>query len=205
MKIPKSWSDITVGQYIKSLPSNFNSANELDNNIERIAILCRSTPEYIKDTMSIIEIEELIKSLSFLTTLPKSEFSPRFKVKGRRFRVDPNIRNHNAREYTSAMKLMEGMEKDAETVEKNLHLLISNVSREYKRNILGRRIDKKDYDVVKQADWFKEYMPMSVAYPIGVFFCSLSKVLTSNIKVCSILNKAKTSQKERDLNSGVGG
>ena len=91
---------------------------------------------------------------------------------------------------------------------KNMHLTMFNLAKPIKATWLGwKQFDFENHEVSERLEEFKQ-MPISVAYPIAVFFLSLSKGLTSVLGDC--FDKLMTNEKKRleeikaDLLYGVG-
>ena len=169
--IPKDWSQVTLEQYAKLHPTltveGLSDLELVDNKIKQISILtglslkdAENTPLTYMDS-----IRELLE-----TPLP-TKIHRRFRI-GRQnyeFNLDANKLKQGG--YVGIMNAV----KDDSI--KNMHLTMFNLAKPIKATWLGwKQFDFENHEVSERLEEFKQ-MPISVAYPIAVFFLSLSKDL----------------------------
>lgn len=206
MKIPKSWNEITIGQYINLLPSNYKKLNAIQSTIHTLSILTGKSKEEIRQLPK-DKAERMVKSLSWMENKPQGQYKKTFKLNGKRYKVDPNANTLLAGQYMDAMEILKRLPDDNETIEKNLHLLLSVVCRPQKRKWF-KWVDD-EIDLVKTAELLHDNLTLDIAYPIIVFFCLLSNQLTPIINDFSNRKIAKTEQEltqmETDLQNSLDG
>jgi len=205
MKLPKTWNDITIGQYIDLLPSAYKGMNEVEKVIHSLSILTEQSKDDIR-ALSIDQAKEYNSKLSFLNELPSSHYKATFKLNGVKYRVEPNANKMSAGSYITTMHLFQDLANDPEKIEKNLHIILAQVVQPIKRK--GFKWVNYEIDRMKIAEDFYNGLSMEVAYPICVFFCQLSKHLTPIIEDYSTKTLERTmkelTQMEKDLKSGDG-
>jgi len=205
MRLPKTWNDITISQYIDLLPSAYKGMNEVEKVIHSLSILTEQSKDEVR-ALSIDQAKEYNSKLSFLNELPSSHYKATFKLNGVRYRVEPNANKMSAGSYITTMHLFQDLANDPEKIEKNLHIILAQVVQPIKRK--GFKWVNYEIDRMKIAEDFYNGLSMEVAYPICVFFCHLSKHLIPIIEDYSTKTLKRTmkelTQMEKDLKSGDG-
>ena len=184
--LPKNWNDITIEQYVavyKTLSEEPKTAEaQLDLLIKRTAYLTNLEPDYIEDNLT---INDLAKMQDFLKSDLPSKLVTDFRFNGKRYKVFIDTVKDNKID--------------------NLHKTIYCVCKEV--DWKGRIIEVPENEIAERIESFKQ-LPLSVANPIAVFFCSLSENLTDVILKYSMdqMEQAKKAlQTEIDcLNDSVG-
>lgn len=207
MKLPKNWNDITIGQFIDLLPSNYKDKNDVEQIIHTLKVVTNSTIEEVRK-VSIEDARAYSKKLSFLNELPKGKVQLKFKLKGVRYVVEPDANKCSAGTYMSTMHIFQGLQKDQEHIDKNLHIILAQVIKPTKFNWRKLKREFVDVDIMELAKLLYEELPVSIAYPIIVFFCKLSKELTPIIEDYSTKKLKEVTEQlqevERDLRTGDG-
>jgi len=200
MKMPKSWDELTVGQYQELHPTfEKEYKNPVDKVIEQLMILTNCSNSEI-EALTVDDLHALQEQLTFLNKPIDQRLRAVFKVKGIRYRFEVNARKLTGGAYISAMHLAE---KDPNT---KLHQVLFNIAKPINRFGRDKKVGKDFYE--DHVDDFKS-LPMSVAFPIVSFFLSLCQVLTTRIEDYSIqtLQKMNKNLKEAkaDLVSNLDG
>lgn len=171
MKIPKDWSDITVGQfqeYQKTLGEEPNNVLEEQDLLERRAMALTG---FDWDQLGQLTMKQLYAINNIPKTDIKGKLKKRIKVAGRRYRVILDPTKEESLRYKMVMNACK--EKDVQ-----LHRLMFSVC--VPINWMGKDQDLKPYEVQERLNEFKS-MPMTIANPIVVFFWNLSNDLTQSI------------------------
>ena len=202
----KSWKDITIGQYINLLPSATKGKGDFETIYHKLNVLFGNTIDEARD-LTMDEIESKLKGLDFMSHPPSGKPVKRFKLKGQWYEVKANIKDHKAENYMFVMDRLKELNRDPETTEKNLHLIMATVCHPIKRK--GFKWVSVNNDLAETAQTFYNFMPISVAYPISVFFCELSKVSIPTIKnyLNTTIDKVEkeTTQIKKDLQNNSAG
>jgi hypothetical protein len=189
MKMPKSWDELTVGQYQELHPTfEKEYKNPVDKVIEQLMILTNCSSDEV-EALTVDDLHSLQEQMTFLNKPIDKRLRVIFKVKGNRYRFEVNARKLTGGAYMSAMHLAE---KDPNT---KLHQVLFNIAKPINRFGRDKKVSKDFYE--DHVDDFKE-LPMSVAFPIVSFFLTLCQVLTTRIEDYSIqtLQKMNRNQKE---------
>lgn len=191
IKVPTSWNDISIGQYIELRPVLNAEMNDLERLIYLLAVLLKKPTQDI-EKIKITDYQLIRKKMSFLwdQDLPR-EVQRYFTVEGKSFEVVLNARELNGGQYMSVATKLKGAENDPEHVYNNLHSIIASITIPVQKGKLGWKQMNIDPSYFQDTgELFYHHLPMSVAYPIGVFFYNLSKSLMISTK--DYLNKNLT-------------
>ena len=109
------------------------------------------------------------------------------------------------------MELLQNAANNEEVIFNNLHKILTTICRPVEKKRFRWQNVKIDGEVVREtADNFLKNMPITIAYPIGVFFYNHLQTLMEDTKTY-LIQKASQSVKEakkeiQDFqNAGVGG
>ncbi len=197
LKLPKDWGTVTVGEFINLVPSTTNSMSETQQTSHVLSVLSGVDKAEIYK-MSLDDIAKHNKRLEFLSKpLPQGKHKKRFKLLGVWYEVDPNAKKLSGGQYIRTMQILKDLTDDPDTIDKNIHLILANVIKPMKRK--GLKLEAlTEYDIADLSKTFYDALPVTIAYPIIVFFCNLSKALTPFMEDYS-RQKIKTTQEELDL------
>ena len=208
--IPTKWEDVTIGNYINLRPVLNSKLNPIERVVNILAVLTGQKRDVIKN-ISLDQFKSIKKKMSFLETeLPNKLKDKRFKIGGQWYEFKVDARKLLFGEYINSMEILQNAKDDQEAIFNNLHHILTTICRPVKKTIFGWKYIKVDGEILrKTADNFLNNMPITIAYPIGVFFYSHSEDLTKAIKT-SLMDQAKKmtreSKKELDLlRDGDGG
>lgn len=184
MKIPKSWDELTIGQYIELRPVlNANFDNPITEIIHLLAVLLQQpTQEVCK--MTVDDYLNVRNDLSFIweTELPR-EIQRRFKVNGKWYEVVTNARQLNGGQYISLVTKLKDTNGNPDATIDMLHQILTSISIPVSKGKLGwNKLEIEPTYYQDTAKEFYDHLPMSIAYPIGVFFYNLSQSLMTAIQ-----------------------
>ncbi len=208
--IPTKWSDVTIGNYINLRPVLNSKLNPIERVINILAVLTGQKRDVIKN-ISLKQYKSIKKKMSFLETeLPNKLKDKRFKIGGQWYEFKVDAKKLLFGEYINSMEILQNSKDDEEAIFNNLHHILTTICRPVKKTLFGWKHIKVDSEILrKTADNFLNNMPMTIAYPIGVFFYTHSEDLTKAIKTCLIQEAekmTKEAKQEMDLvNDGDGG
>jgi len=170
--IPTNWSQVTLESYVpfqKTLDEvPETELQKHDLRVKRACLLANVEPEVIMNmTMDeIAKVDDLIKSPR-PTKIVKS-----FRINGQTYRVKLDPRKYNAGEYMAVMNACK--DNGGENLHRILFLVCEPV------NNWGRKKKFTPDEFEARMKDFKQ-LPVSIAYPIAVFFWTLSRKLTDVI------------------------
>ena len=205
--LPTTWEDITLEKYINLRPVLQTEQKPIERIINTLCVLTGEKKEVIKD-ISLEQYNELIKKMKFLETeLPKTLKAKRFKVGGKWYEFQLDARKLLFGEYISAMELLQDAANNEEVIFNNLHKILTTICRPVERKYLRWQNVEMNGEVIREtAENFYKNMPITIAYPIGVFFYQRSPNLMEAIKT-SLMAEAnkKIEEVKADLaRDGVG-
>jgi len=202
--IPKDWKDITIETYTKLYPT-FNTEDMtdteiVDNKIKQLSIIKGISLEDASNCT--VKEAEQIKAL-LETPLP-TKIVKRFKHFGITYQFNIDANDLNGGGYIGIMNAI----KDDPV--KNMHVSMFHLAKPVKYSVWRSKFVPYEFapsEVPKRMEEFKQ-LPISIAYPIAVFFSALSKALTGVTQdylsqSLEILKKSLKETKE-DLVNGDG-
>jgi len=208
--LPTSWNDITLQKYINLRPVINTEMSEIERVINILCVLTGEKKEVIKN-ISLEQYHKIKKKLAFLNTeLPETLVNKRFKIGPHWYEFKLNANKLLFGEYINNMEILQDAQDNQEVIFNNLHKILTTICRPIEKKRFRWRDVEVTGEVVRQtADNFLENMPISIAYPIGVFFYNHLPSLTTDIKT-SLMEKAekimRESKKELDsMSVGDGG
>ncbi len=169
--IPTKWSDVTIGNYINLRPVLNSELNPIERVINILAVLTGQKRDVIKN-ISLDQFKSIKKKMSFLETeLPNKLTKRRFKIGGQWYEFKVDAKKLLFGEYINSMEILQNAKEDEEAIFNNLHHILTTICRPVKKTLFGWKHIKVDSEILrKTADNFLNNMPMTIAYPIGVFF-----------------------------------
>ena len=208
--IPTKWEDVTIGNYINLRPVLNSKLNPIERVVNILAVLTGQKRDVIKN-ISLDQFKSIKKKMSFLETeLPNKLKKKRFKIGGQWYEFKVDARKLLFGEYINTMEILQNAKDDQEAIFNNLHHILTTICRPVKKTVFGWKHIKVDSELLREtSDNFLNNMPITIAYPIGVFFYSHSEYLTKIIKT-SLTDLAEKMTKEAKveldlLKSGGGG
>jgi len=205
LNIPTSWDDITIGQFVELQPV-LNSELSLIKKVNAVLSVLSGTP--VDDLANVVASENNIKAyrkisekLQFLNdTSTMEEVKKTFKVGGKRYAIDLNIEAMDAGQYISFMEILKRSNSDPKEALNHTHEILACMIKEVKGVPLFRRYDNDPTKFRQRANLFYNELPISIAYPITVFFCKVYQDYTTSLGELSIAKVEEVLQEaERDL------
>jgi hypothetical protein len=187
------WSKITIEQFVKVQKIvKEEPIDELDLHAQKklVAEIITGKPIEEIENMLMADIDNIY--LECLAPSLPQKIVKRFKINGYKYEFDLEATNLTSGRY---MSIMEGIKGDPLD---NLHSVLFNVAYPIKRTVTGgfKRYNFEASEIHKRIEDFKQ-MPITIANPIAVFFCNLSKDLT-NVSVDYSFEKLMKMKKEMD-------
>ena len=194
--IPTSWQDITIGQYIKLRPVLKAELNPIERVINILAVLTNQKKEVIKN-IPLSQYKVIKEKMNFLETeIPKQLDKRRFKIGDTFYEFKVDAKKLLFGEYINNMEILQKAANNEEVIYENLHHVLTTICRPVEKKWLRwREIDVDGEVLRKTADNFFKNMPITIAYPIGVFFYNHFQSLTQDIRI-SLMEKATKMMKE---------
>ena len=209
--IPTNWDDITLEKYINLRPVLNTEMKPIDRIINTLCILTGEKKETIRN-ISLEQYHELIEKMKFLNTeLPNKLKAKRFKVGDKYYEFQLDAKKLLFGEYINAMELLQDAANNEEVIFNNLHKILTTICRPVEKKRFRWQNVKIDGEVIREtADNFLKNMPITIAYPIGVFFYNHLQNLMDDTKTYLIQKANKTvnevKKELQDLHSvGAGG
>ena len=175
-KLPKSWDDVTLRHLIEI--ENIRNDKSIDK--EPYADLTRNLlmmslftgiPYGFYEEMPLNELKEDIKSIEFLKTLPSDKPRKKFKCGGYSWKVNFDINELTANDFVEHYELT----KDTTKVISNANKIMALYCQCYKYGFKKKLENKDKAEILKET-------PITVIYPLVVFFCNLYPTLLEAIK-----------------------
>lgn len=170
-KLPKSWDDVTLRQLVEI--ENIRNDKSIDGEpyadiVRSLLTLSLFTGISYEDyeSMPITSLKEDIKSVEFLKELPSEQPRKSFKCGGYKWKVIFDINLLTAQEFVEHYELT----KDPTKVIENANKLMALYCRPYKWGFKVEMASDKKAEILKDT-------PITVIYPLVVFFCSLYPLL----------------------------
>lgn len=171
IELPKSWSDVSIGQFIELTKAKENCEDEIDMTVELLSIMSGVGRNEIAK-ISLTDITKLSNALQFLHTPLPDKIEQRVKVNGVDYYADLRIDKMVADQYM----VLKEYQKGGNSIEE-LHKILS---------VFYIPVTKKfgEVDINAIADDFYKGFPVAIAYPAAVFFLKVYKSWMSYIADC---------------------
>lgn len=166
MRIPQSWKDITIRQF---LAANEALQATYDDKVDQsIALVSAVTGASEKDILSLPrkELIQIVEQLSFLNTVDSisTKWPKWFMIQGRLFKPVQKLDNLTAGQYIDLMAFSkEPME--------NIHKVLATLCLPCTWYLKAKKYDGAKHQEIAQ--FFLDNLTMDIAYPIAVFFCKV--------------------------------
>lgn len=190
--IPTCWDDITLETYINLRPILQTEQQPMERLINILCVLTGKKREVIRN-ITLDDYHKIAKKMEFLDTpIPGKLKKRRFKIGGKWYVFKIDAKKLLFSEYISTMELMQNIGENEEVIYTSLPQLLTIVCRPIKKRFSLFWTDiKVDGELVRSTvDNFHKNMPITIAYPIGVFFYHHWTSLTKDIKT-SLMRKAE--------------
>lgn len=191
IKVPTSWAEISLKQYIEVADVLAIDMDELDKQVKIVSILTKE-PEATILEMNLTALKEAIRLTSFIYTKPKTKgIKHVIRLGLQRFEINYDLKKINAGEYID----LTSMTKDKDLITQNLPMILAIFF--HPINIIGRR--KKNCYVngsqtlesrIKTSKLIEKHLMMDDVMQLSSFFLTVSVKLTeATIKTIEKSNK----------------
>lgn len=174
MKLPKSWNEISIEQFIEIYDiAQDESIEPIDKSIRIFSILSGLTINQVED-LTLDDWVSFQKQITFINDFPQATYPKSFKLGGYIWKPTLDIRKITAGEYISSIELT----KEKENIIINTPSLAALYLTPYRgwwifRKKVGLTYEEK-VDILKRAN-------VQQIYPLALFFCNLLIKLMENI------------------------
>ncbi len=169
--IPTKWEDVTIGNYINLRPILNSELTPIQRVVNILAVLTGEKKEVIKN-ISLDQYKTIKEKMYFLETeIPKKLKDKRFKIGGKYYEFKLDAKSLLFGEYINNMEILQNAKDNEEVIFNNLHYILTTICRPVEKKFFRWRDIKVDGELLrKTSDNFLTNMPITIAYPIGVFF-----------------------------------
>jgi|GEM_PF-6834548 len=157
IKVPTSWSGVTLGQYIELVDMK-ETDKPLDDFAYRIAILSDNTMEYVKDTIKARQVNRYVARIEFIGSMPKVKNTRFFWFNLKCYKCD-SIANTKGHQAVDILQSISNEENEGRKILKVLSTIY------YRGN---KSEFNQDYHDQMMKDFLE--LPMNVAYSATFFF-----------------------------------
>jgi len=163
MELCKNWNEVTIRQFNEL--QKINEDDQVENHLAIIAILSGKTKEEVEQ-LSLDEIRRIVPATKFIYHVPVLEKLPtRIEVNGWDYEIDYKITSLLAAGYID----IKTYTKNPDLIWDNMHKIIALFThRVVKTWFTWKRTGEKC-----PADDILNHFPVSMAYPMALFFCQL--------------------------------
>ena len=174
MHLPRTWSDITIGQYLDISDIILNEKDAFEREIKLISYFRGHSQEQAGQRL-MIDILNDAKKLNFLGEMPKGTIRFYHHIKFKKFKVTILPTELTAAQLIDCTTILRGLtEKD---YIRQLHYLMGLILVPAKHGIfLNGKVTFTEYEYKgykETGEWLKNNMSFKDAYPYFVFFCKL--------------------------------
>jgi len=179
MKEAANWSEVTVGMY-QALMLIDKSQQAIEQEIQLLSILS-GREAWVYECLPINELKDKIAKTSFLGQLPTGNgpIPKTLKFADKKYSVNLKINDLSGGQYIDLMTLTKDSAKITERLHEILAIFIHPMERKY---FMWFPIPYSGLKHREVADDIKKHLPMSIAYPIALFFCLLYENSISGIQ-----------------------
>lgn len=170
MKIPKSWNDVTIGQFMELRQSTKDLSDNFDITNNHIAVLCGITQQDVM-AMKVETRNKIVDRIGFITTEPEGKFSSTFWHNRKRWKVTDNINKLTASQYVDVSMFIKMGASE------NYHNILGVICQPMRLGVLKRKYDTDK--VMKYADEMLD-LPVPVAMSIAAFFLNSLQLSIDN-------------------------
>ena len=209
IKIPKNWDSITVGRFAELYPVLTSDGKLVERVPALISVLSGLPLDDIK-TISIGDYKRIAKHLEFLNEFQGlKEMPDTFKIDGQRYHINTNINKMTGAQYMDLMHFLKECNNNDFLIIQNLHKILSCVIVPDERKAFGWKKGKYNGERHQEiSEAIRDKMSIKYAYPIALFFWTISHELIATMKDYGNNQLAKAQEilkeVEKDLRDGDG-
>ncbi len=164
IELPSSWEHITVKQFIEINALKSKGFEDFEISVDLLAILSGIERQKIEQ-LSFQDFTKINHSLSWMANFNlEDKVEQEVVINERTYRAELDIRKISAGQYIDLKTYI----KEPKEIINNIHNILS---------VFYIPIGKKynvDYSSIEVADEIWEHCPITVAYPVALFFWTLS-------------------------------
>lgn len=158
--IPKDFSGITIGQFIELQSIKSIDSDVIDFMIDFVSTISNLTYKEVS-SLSVTDLRKIYDSLAWFNEgVKESKIVERYELDGVMYVANIDISKITANQYVSIMTALKN------GTDSNLHHIMAALYIPY-----GKKYD--DIPANEVAEKFYKNMPITIAYPLAVFFCNL--------------------------------
>lgn len=169
--LPSNWDNITLEQYVEYYKTKSENPTTDEGRyqllLKRMCILTDLEFEYIDENLTMSDIVKMDEFMKM--ELPQTLILD-FVFKDKRYKAEIDPTKYKGGRLFACMNTLKDEDKRLD----NMHRTIFNVCQLVDKK--GKPIDLPDDEMIANMEEFRE-LPLSVANPLYVFFCSLSETL----------------------------
>jgi len=171
IKLPKNWHGVTIAQLLKIHSIAQDTAlDEVGREVATVSVLSGLPEEEIERRYTLNDLKLFAARLNFLKDLPKENIPKAFFCQGTRYVLELEPQKLKGNQYAD----LTGYAITGDLLE-DCPRVMAIISRPCKWLIKPMPYQPKD--VVATAELFKHNLPVSIAYPVAVFFWTYYKSL----------------------------
>ena len=188
--IPTCWEDITLEKYINLRPVLQTEQTPIQRVINILCVLTGEKREQVMD-IKLDDYHAILNKMEFLNTEIPSEIKEKyFKIGGKwyEFKIDAKILLFG--EYIEAMEMLQKAAENEEVIYSNLPRILTTICRPVEKvNNKFKPIEVTGEIIRETVDNFYKNMPITIAYPIGIFFYHHCPTLMKDTRI-SLIQRA---------------
>lgn len=160
--IPKDFSGITIGQFIELQNIKSIDSDVIDFMVDFVSTISNLTYKEAAN-LSVADLRKIYDSLGWFNEgVKETSITERYELDGVMYCANIDISKITANQYVSIMTALKN------GTDANLHHIMAALYIPY-----GKKYD--DIPANEVAEKFYKNMPITIAYPLAVFFCNLLK------------------------------
>jgi len=169
--LPKNWDNITLEQYVAIYKTLDEQPEETEDQlkllIKRACLITLQEPEWVEENLT---MNDLAKMQEFLKMELPQTLVLDFVFKDKRYKAEIDPTKYKGGRLFACLNTLKDEDKRLD----NIHRTIYNVC--WRVDKKGKPIQLTDDEMIADMEDFRE-LPLKVANPLYVFFCSLSETL----------------------------
>lgn len=183
MKLPKSWNDITIKNFVESYDILLdNTYDIIEKNLYLLSVLSGEPVSYF-ESLPISKLKEAVARVQFLNDLKSinTKLPVTFNLGNRIFDVTHDPRKLIGGQYIDLMNILSQCHSQKD-INDQMHNLLAVICVPRRGLVFKGRYNGSRHKEV--ADLFYARLTMNIAYPVALFFCNLWEYLMPAIKTC---------------------
>lgn len=183
--LPTSWAEIKLRQFIEINAAKEKGFEEFDLIIELLSIITDTERQKI-ETITLPSLSKAYQNLTWMNNFDiPDKIEPFIEVNGKHYRANLDVRKISAGQYID----LKHYTKDHKNIINNIHNILS---------VFYVPVGEKynDTPANEVGEEFYEHCPITIAYPVAVFFWTLSNEW---MKVTSLYLEKAMMKKAREI------